>query len=299
MGIFIRPFHKRIIAGICLSGLLLCACTNGNNATTNVSTPPQIPPRESFVMDFSDFTTTTDTTVNKDRMIIPISFTQTSAEDFRSPAYAIGDRSNWNYAAFSVGFWNIVGVLGLAVPVASFVESFKYSPIQQSDYSWVWRYSVPVLNSVYEAELHGKYIDTGVRWEMYISKQGEYTGFLWYYGESDLPATKGFWILKNKPSDPNDLLQIDWRRDPAQKISEIEYTNIVPGGAENGGYISYAVTTSTLFDRTYTIFNKGKKQTTYIEWNSLTENGRVKDSIHFSNDNWYCWDSQHLNSECK
>lgn len=298
MGIITHTLFRRIIAGMCLIALFSCACTNGNNTTTKASTPPQIPPQESFVMDFSDFTTT-NTAVNQDSTIKLVSFTQTSPGDYSSPLYAIGERSNWNYAAFNVGFWNIVGVLGLAVPVASFVESFKYSPVQQPDYSWVWKYSVPVLHSVYEAELHGKYIDNGVRWEMYISKQGEYTGFLWYYGESDLPATQGFWILKNKPSDPNDLLRIDWKRNLAQKTSEIKYTNIVPGGVENGGFISYAITTSTSFDSTYTIFNKWKNQTTYIEWNSSTKAGRVKDSVHFKDDNWHCWDSRQNNTECE
>jgi len=299
MEIVIHTLYKLVMAGMCLIVLLSCACTNGNNVTIRASTPPQIPPRESFVMDFNDFTTTTDTAVNHERPVKLVSFRKTTGENYASTVYAFGDRSNWNYAAFNVGFWNIFGVLGLAVPVASFIEAFKYSPIQQPDYSWVWKYNVPVLNSVFEAELHGKYIDNGVRWEMYISKQGEYTGFLWYYGESDFPASKGFWILKNKPSNPSDLLRIDWYRNLAQKTNEIKYTNIVPGGSENGGYISYTFTTSSSFDSTYIIFNKGQNQTTYIEWNSSTQAGRVKDSIHFSDDNWHCWDSQHINSHCE
>ncbi len=298
MGTNIRILSLRIIAGLCVIALFSCACTKNNTVTNTISTPPQIPPKETFVMDFSDFTTT-NTAANHEQSIMPVSYIHTNSGYNSSPVYTIGEKSNWNYAALNVGFWNIVGVLGLAVPVASFVESFKHSPVQQPDYSWIWTYSVPVLNSIYEAELHGKFIDNGIRWEMYISKQGEYQDFLWYYGESDLPATKGFWILKNKPSEPNDLLRIDWKRDLTQKTSEIKYTNIIPGGVENGGYISYAITTSTAYDRTYTIFNKGKKQTTNIEWNSSTIAGRVKDSLHFSDDIWHCWDSQHVNTECE
>ncbi len=185
------------------------------------------------------------------------------------------------------------------MPVASFVESFKHSPVQQPDNSWVWAYSVPVLGSVYEAELNGKYIDRGVRWEMRVSKPGEYSDFLWYHGESDLPATSGFWVLKNKPSEPADLLRIDWQRNPARQTGSIKYTNVVPGGAENGGYISYSVSTSKPYDRAYTIYNKGKSQTTYIEWNDATRDGRVKDSAHFKDNNWHYWDSQLINAEGK
>ena len=101
--------------------------------------------------------------------------------------------------------------------------------------------------------------------------------------------------MKSKPSDPTDLIRIDWRRNPSRNTSDIKYTNVVPGGPENGGYISYAVTGSTPYDRTYTIYNKGKNQTTYIEWNSATKEGRVKDAAHFRDDSWHYWNSELLN----
>jgi hypothetical protein len=303
MGIFTHILFRRIVAVLCLVALFSCACTNGGGASRSTeatvsSKPPQIPPESSFVMDFGDFTGLTNTSIDDSQYTKSVSYIK-PAGGVVIPTYAIGDRSNWNYAAFNVGFWNIIGALGLAVPVASFVGSFKYTPTQQPDYSWVWTYSVTVLNSIYDAELHGKYINNGVRWEMYISKQGEYSKFLWYYGESDLPATKGFWVLKNKPSEPNDLLRIDWQRNLPQKTSEIKYTNVVPGGPENGGYISFDITTSKTFDRSYTIFNKGKNQTTYIEWNSTSKAGRVKDSVYFKDDSWHCWDIQLNNAVCE
>jgi hypothetical protein len=74
---------------------------------------------------------------------------------------------------------------------------------------------------------------------------------------------------------------------------------VVPGGADNGGHISYSVSTSTPYDRAYTIYNKGKSQTTYIEWNDATRDGRVKDSAHFRDTNWHYWDSQLVNAEGK
>jgi hypothetical protein len=136
-----------------------------------------------------------------------------------------------------------------------------------------------------------------VRWEMYISKQGEYTDFLWYYGESNLPATEGFWILKNKPSDPTDFIRIDWERDLAEGTHDIRYTNIVPGGPENGGYIWHGVTAGERFNHFVELFNKGQNNHTYIAWNSTTKEGRVKDANRFGNNEWHYWDSNHIDVE--
>ena len=126
---------------------------------------------------------------------------------------------------------------------------------------------------------------------MYVTKENEYADFLWYYGESNSGSTQGYWVLKDKPSNPNDLLRIDWHRDPANGTGDIKYTNIVPSGAENGGYISFTVTKGHAPDRSYTIYNKGKNETTYIEWSSVTKAGHVKDSLHFGNNDWHSWDS--------
>lgn len=297
MRIYTHVPGRRIVAGLTLMALFLVACTNGGPGTRAPSQPPQIPPQSTFVMDFADFAPPALTSVSPSPSAIPAFFKR--SDDLRSTTQATGDRSNWGYAALNVGFWNIVGALGLAVPVASFLESFKHSPTQQPDLSWVWTYSVTIQGSTYGAELHGRYIDRGVRWEMHVSKQGEYSDFVWYYGESDLPATEGFWVLKNKPSDPSDLIRIDWRRNRVENTGDIKYTNVVPGGAENGGYISYSVIRSTPYDRTYDIYNKGRNQTISIEWNSTTKEGRVKDSAHFRDDSWHYWNSELINIQSR
>ena len=119
-----------------------------------------------------------------------------------------------------------------------------------------------------------------------------------YYGGSNLPATEGYWILKKNPSDPTDLLRIDWQRDLAEGTHDIKYTNIVPGGPENGGYIFHGVTTEEPYDLFCEIYNKGKDNHTYIKWSSITKEGQVKDGSHFGDSGWHCWDSEHLDVEC-
>ena len=212
--------------------------------------------------------------------------------------YALDEQKNWGFAAINVGFWNAILFVGLVIPVAAFLESFNHSPEQQPDYTWVWSYDVTINDIAHMVELHGRYIDNGVRWEMYVSKEGEYTEFQWYYGESALPATEGYWILKKNPSDPTDLLRIDWHRDIAEDSHDIKYTNIVPGGPENGGYILYEVTAETPYDRSYEIYNKGKRNTTYIEWDSAQRAGQVKDLRHFGDSEWHCWDANQRDIDC-
>jgi hypothetical protein len=249
-------------------------------------------------MDFGDFVQGSPSSdLDQTRSELFVSLLRDGAPG-AAPAGALGDRSNWTFAALNVGFWNLAGFLGLAIPVASFVESVKQTPVRQPDNSWVWKYSITVHAITYTAELHGKYINSGVRWDMYITKQNEYTDFLWYYGESDSGSTQGYWILKNKPSDPKDLLRMDWHRNPADDTGDIKYTNIVPGGLDNGGYIWFRVTRDDVRNRSYTIFNKARNETTYIEWNSTTRAGRVKDTVHFGNGDWHCWDSSLKDTVC-
>jgi hypothetical protein len=249
-------------------------------------------------MDFGEFVSASGQASDSDHGLPaaePVSFSLPGTTPV-APAITLPG-SNWSFAAVNVGVWSTVLAVGWAVPVAASVESFNHTPVQQTDYSWVWSYSVTVSGAAYTAQLHGKYQTGGVRWDMYITKQNEYSNFHWYYGESDLPATQGYWILANKPSDPTDLLQIDWHRNLADGTKDIKYTNIVPGGAENGGYISYGITSQTPYNHFYEIFNKVKSEHTYIEWNGDTKEGRVKDSLHFGNDQWHYWDASRKNTE--
>jgi hypothetical protein len=296
--------NKGIIHCLVILALLASFVTGCRGTETHgqPSTPPQIPPISSFVMDFADFNPQGNASLiprNTAGLLQQVSFISESNGSYSPDQYAMGTRQNWGFAVINVGFWSVVVIVGLAIPVAAFVESFDHTPEQQPDYTWVWSYDVTVKDITYTAELHGKYIDTGARWDMYITKQGEYTDFLWYYGESDLPATEGFWILKNNPSDPTDLIRIDWKRDLAEGTHDIKYTNIVPGGPENGGYIFHGITAEEPYDRFYEIFNKGKDNYTYIEWNNTTKEGRVKDTRHFNDSEWHCWDSDYIDVECK
>ncbi|MGA2670875.1 MAG: hypothetical protein ABSF21_05630 [Dehalococcoidia bacterium] len=244
---------------------------------SNASAAPTIPPVETFVIPFEDFENSgTGGLICLDT----------------------GNQSNWNYSVGTVLTWGIILVTKLAVPVAAFRASFQHTPVQQDDGSWVWSYSVNIGNATYTAELHAQFITEGVHWAMNISKEGEYEDFLWYYGENDLPATEGWWILRESPSVPTDLLGINWSRNISAGTYAVRYTNIIPGDSNNGGYIDTQYTKGVPYNHIWDLYNKVADNHTYIEWSSTTGEGRVKNSNHFGDDNWHCWASNRTNVTC-
>jgi hypothetical protein len=242
------------------------------------SVAPTIPPMETF--------------------LIPLeTFPGNNITDFIY--FGTGNQSDWYYAAGIVAFWRAIATVGLAIPVATFRESFNHTPVKQPGGTWVWSYSANISASIYSAELHGQFIEDGVHWDMDISKEGEYEDFLWYYGEHNLPTTEGFWIVKDSPTVPTDLLRIDWSRNITAGNYSITYTNIVPGSSDNGGYINVQYTEGIPYDYICDIYNKSQDNHTYTDWSSTTEEGRVQDLKQFGDTDWHCWDGDQINSACQ
>jgi hypothetical protein len=252
--------------------LILSGCKKDEE----VKTAPALPPQAGFVMNFSDFSTANDTLKS---------------------ALEADTYSNWGYAYFNVAAWNTVLTVGLAVPVASFVEAFNHEAVYHpNDNNWTWSYNFSVGFTSYEAVLTGAVVGDSANWEMRITKAGAYSNFLWYHGKSAIDQTGGYWILIESPESPNDLLRIDWKK-YADTTADIKYTNIKPGSPENGGYIYYGTSLES-FDRFYSIYNKGLNNLSQIEWSSTLNNGRVKDPHHFSDNAWHCWDYNLLDVTC-
>jgi hypothetical protein len=270
-----------IVAAIALIVSLSSGCSN-EGGTGAQPTAPDLPPLSAFVMDFTDFTPET--------MALP-----DGAVGRLDATYS---RLNWGWAFTNVFVWNTAVMVGLIVPVIAFVEAFDHEPTRQPDGTWVWDYNFVAKDVVYLADLHGRIVRDGVEWEMYISKEGEYTDFLWYFGESDAAGTQGTWTLYAGPTEPTPLIGIEWHRNPETQTGDIKYTNIVPDGPENGGYIFYGTTDGTPYDAFYDIYNKGLDNHTEIEWNHSTIEGRVRDWDHFEDHAWHCWDSSRNDTDC-
>ena len=238
-----------------------------------VGEPPEIPPEGAFVMDFNSF---------KD-----------NANKATDATYV-----NWTNSVFHVGVWNIILTVSLAVPVAVYVEALKQTPQHHSGKTWLWEYSVKVGLTNYTAQLYGIKGDNEITWEMYISQEGGIQEFPWYTGTHNLDATEGKWIIRESLGKDNDLLQIDWTRNNTDSTYSIKYTNIVPGGAENGGYIAFSNQETGDLDAYYDIYNKGKDELVEIEWNTDELFGRIRAPHIYSDEIWHCWNTDKEDTDC-
>jgi hypothetical protein len=261
--------------------LMIVLFNCNKNSTEPTGPAPDIPPIESFVMDFSDFASA-DTS----------SISNTFAK--QNLTY-----QHWWWAAFNVGFWNAFITIGMVVPTAAFLATLNTQPEwnPEGEY-WVWTKTFVAGAVQHTAELRGSLTDSGSKWEMYISKNNAFQNFQWYSGEANLPLTEGSWVMNNSPNNPTNLIRIEWHRNIQDGSADIKYINIVPNGPENGGYIFYGIRTNNTYNAYYDIYNKGQENHTDIEWNPLTKEGHVKDPHHFGDEEWHCWDYQLMDTNC-
>jgi hypothetical protein len=241
--------------------------------------PPVLPPQESMTIDFSNF-----------------------AIFKKSATLIVGQKgtenSNWEFASNVAGIWNLIITGTLAVPVAVFKLAVSQTPVYLSQKNWQWSYTTSVAGVAYKARLTGAIGASDVKWKMYITKEGAggFTEFLWFEGTSKSDGTGGQWMFYESPQTPVVLLQIDWTASGAS-IATIKYT-LVKNDAYYNSYIQYGLTSATL-NGYYTInyFNGLKFSDVNIEWNTTTHDGRVKSPEYLLGD-WYCWDSNKINSIC-
>jgi len=282
MNIFTRGPWMRVVAVLAIVSISSLSCNDESSTEPEASDAPEVPPQATFLMDFSDFASS--------GMAPLIPGAATPAESMI--------KVNWGFAAGNVVLWNTLITVGLAVPVATFVESFNHEPELQEDGSWRWAYDVSVGSQVYSAALYGRLGMTGTTWQMYVSKEGDFQDFLWYTGEADLLLTHGSWRLYKSPEEPHELLDITWNLGQVSGTGDIKYTNIEPDGPENGGYIFYGITMEDPYNAFYDIYNIGDDNHTDIEWHRTNKDGRVRDFNHFNDDEWHCWDSDLEDTDC-
>lgn len=262
--------------------LLLSGCnTDDLIPFANNDGGPEVPASDTMVMDTESMTST--------------SAVAASVGGFSTAEVTLLSTSNHNFAAFNVGIWNTVIKVGLAVPVAAFLESFHHRAIRTIDDRWLRTYIVRVGGDIYSANLYADVSEHEVHWEMKISRFGHYDNFTWFTGVSQRDGTSGFWILNKNPDNAVSLLRIDWHKNISAHTGDITYTNIESGAPEFGGYITYGSETDASnapYDAFYDIYNNEQDDLIEIEWNRGNRSGRVRNLPHFGNEDWHYWNSQ-------
>jgi hypothetical protein len=243
--------------------------------------PPVLPPKESMVIDFTNFTS-----AKKSIDLLP---GQKGTEN-----------SNWEYAATVAGYWRVIIATNLAVPVLAFEAAIEHTPVYISSKTWQWSYEVTFLGTTYKARLTGQTGSSNVQWKMYITGEGtnSFAEFLWFEGTSKVDGSLGQWILYQNALSPVAYLQIDWTK-TATTVGYVKYTYVKNDPFQNST-IEYGLTSDVL-NAYYTIhyYNGVKFSDVSVEWNTTTLNGQVKSVDYLGDSNWYCWDSNKVNTVCQ
>lgn len=275
-GVFKNMFKAFVIGSILVSFAVL-SC---EDESKDDDAPP-LPPEESFIIDFSDFEDPSDTLKSTKATLT---------------------HQNWGTAYLKASFWNFVITVHGIIPVTAFLESFNHQPVYEGENTWSWSYAYTIGSATYTAKLTGKILETEeVKWEMYISKTaaiGGFSDFKWYEGTARFDRTSGHWILYYSPTENYEFVRIDWTKNWLDSTGGIKYTNIVPEGTENGGYIAYGIVDDPFYDAYYEIYNKGRDNLAEIEWNRTTKKGRISDPMTFGDEDWHCWDSLLMDIVC-
>lgn len=249
--------------------------------------PPLLPPHETMLIDFSNFKTSTKSGLQAE---LPKSL------------YGV-DNINWSVAATVAGVWNTLIFVNLAIPVAAFQKAIDTKPVYLDNKKWQWKYTVNVLAATYIARLTGQITSSGVKWEMYISREGVggFAEFMWFEGTSAADGKRGQWVLNQSEKEKVPMLQIDWQIKDA-KVGSVKYTFIKQGNPMKDSYIEYGLTTGDL-DAFYNVYFYEKESLkkfvdVQIKWSTTGRFGRIKAPDFFGNNNWYCWNANGNDTVC-
>lgn len=208
-------------------------------------------------------------------------------------------QEHFNAAAIQVGVWNVVLTVNLAIPVIAFNAIVNNEVPTFEDGTWTWDSDFNVGAIGHNARLEATLSGNNVLWKMYVSKDNEYTDFLWFTGTSVVGNKSGQWLLNADPNNSTPLLQIDWEVNN-NGTTQIRYTNIIPSHNDKGGYIEYGVTNNNpIYDAFYTIYHTDGDFQVDIEWNRITKEGRIKNPNQFFDTAWHCWDSSFQSIDCE
>ena len=256
-----------------LSGITACKQTDPGNAA------PDIPALSTMQMSFDQFPTDNAGISSQSTL---------SAQSINTQAVTY---QNFIQATAQVTVWSTLLKIGLAVPVAAFTESFRHPADLRADNVWVWSYAVTINGVIHTVELHASVSDELVDWELYVTKPGSYLDFNWISGSSKRDGSGGNWLLRESPEAPQPLLDIQWTRDTQYRIAQVTYTNVRPGDAENGAYISYGVNDNTDYNVFFDIYQKAAGNLIEIDWHRLAHNGRIKNPAFFGDMDFHYWNA--------
>jgi len=229
--------------------------------------PPELPPVESMLMDFSAFS--------------------------EQPAGAKGTEAtyaNFLYSYATVGFWSLSATLVSALPVAAYGHALQQSPVYLGDQTWEWSFDFMLNNVQYSAILTSERL-SNEEFSMDMSiglAAAPATAVKWFDGVVRYDHTHATWTIYKDGTQP--VLEIEWNKDFETEKADLTYTFVEQDHAQQGSYIMWDYNPGAGFDGAYNI-SLAEGMTT-IEWNTETIKGRVMSMVQFQDEEWHCWDSK-------
>ncbi|MEQ8470843.1 MAG: hypothetical protein RIC35_06635 [Marinoscillum sp.] len=255
--------------------MLFVSCSEDSE---NAGNPPELPPKASLSANLGTFPQNGDGRVDE---------TQT--------------KTNFAFSAINVGFWQTAIGVVIFIPAKAFEAAFNQDFQYLSDEKrWKSEYTVNVNNQAVTAQLFAKNNGETVSWEMYLSAEGQYEDFLWFTGESRVDNSGGDWVLYGGPSEPREVLRIDWDREGDNFIHS-KYVLVDTESAKSGSFVEYGLSTEADFSHYYEIFvvdTQGDDYDAHILYNETSTEGRVKSEAHFGDADWRCWDENQDDIDC-
>ncbi len=269
---------RKLIILVMVALFAFYAC-NKQSTDNEETEPPAVPPETTLEIDFSNFDTGSPTT-----QLLKTTDQQTA--------------QNWFRAATMVFFWKMMSQVTMAVPTMAFKMAVSTQP-QYEDNGWVWSHDFTAGQRSFNATLKAYKNDEQQRWdwEMYITSEGNFTDFEWFYGYSSFDGNSGGWTINKSPDEPNPLLDINWEVH-SDSTMVIRWTIVDTSSSQYGSYIEFGTMTDSNYNAYFNLYDSKEDYTVEIQWNTTTKAGRIKDEVYFQDTNWHCWDENRQDVTC-
>lgn len=204
------------------------------------------------------------------------------------------DSSHYKTAWRIVHTWDSVSVKLVSTPKLILLEALngKSAVYDAVNKQWTWTYIKSIAgDGNYQAVLTATMDTDSVDWTMNVSRingDGLYN-FKWIEGRTDTKRTGGWWTLY-EPISKKSYLLITWKQE-SELVKWIQYTNIIEGDGNKGGYISFGTSTDVDYNAYFNIFSAASGKTAKIAWNTSTMAGQL-----ICDGNTYGWDATLTNN---
>ena len=203
---------------------------------------------------------------------------------------------NFTNAAIRVLAAQVVTVVGLAVPVATFAAAANSTPTFEDDDRWHWRFTAVQGGHTYMAHLSGAVEGSAVAWDMRITSPTHVPPleeFVWYGGQGQLDRTAGTWTFYDPatPASATAVLRIDWRNTSS---TEHGWEATALAGPGSGDVFSVSADGD---DRMLTFDDASEQTFVEIYWNAADGSGYLI-APHYNGGVKACWDTNQQDIAC-